>query len=124
MGLLRPADRRSMLILLGLAGVVVATGMGLLRGFADMAGAGDLFAIYYVISAEAGLAAVLAIWLTNRHRQARAWLTWVDDAIEAIRADVRAGRPVPAADLTLVAAVDGMALGRTRDTLGLDVFSP
>jgi hypothetical protein len=123
LGLMRPAERRSLLILLGLAGVVVATGFGLLRAFAEASVPGDLLMVYYVVMIEAALGVVLAIRLTHRHRQARAWLAWVDDAIDSLRADVRAGRPVAPADVTLVAAVDGMALGQTRASLGLDVFS-
>jgi len=122
LGLLRAVDRRSGLILLSLAGVVVAAVLGVLRLFVSTS-IEEANVIQYVLWLEAGLVVVLAIWLTARHRQARAWLSWLEDSIDALRADVRAGRDLPVGDVVLVAAVDGFRLGRTGARLGLDVFT-
>lgn len=122
LGLLRPVDRRSGLILLSLAGVAVAAVLGGLRLVAASS-ADEVGIIQYVLGIEAGLVIVLAVSLTARHRQARAWLAWLDDSIDALRADVRAGRDLPVGDVVLVAAVDGFALGATGRRLGLDAFT-
>lgn len=122
LGMLRPVERRSGLILLSLAGVVVAGIVGGLRLFAT-APFEEFQAIQYILSLEAGLVLVLAIWLTARHRQAGAWLTWLEDSIAALRADVRAGRDLRVDDIILVAAVDAFSLGATGRRLGLDVFT-
>jgi hypothetical protein len=122
LGLLRPADRRSGLIVLSLAGVAVAAVLGGLRLAID-ASLEEANIMWYVLGLEGALALVLGIVLTARHRQARAWLAWLDDSIDALRADVRAGRTRSVGDIVLVAAVDGFALEHTADRLGLRVFT-
>jgi hypothetical protein len=122
LSMLRPVERRSGLILLSLGGVAVAGIVGGLRLFATEPFE-EFRAIQCILSLEAGLVVVLAIWLTARHRQAWAWLTWLEDSIAALRADVRAGRDLRVDDIILVAAVDGFNLGATARRLGLNVFT-
>lgn len=122
LGLLRPVERRSGLILLSLAGVLVAGLIGGLR-LAVSPSVEEFAFLQYALSLAAGVALVLGIRFTGRHRQARAWLDWLDNSINALRADVQAGRRVPVGDLVLVAAVDGFSLGATVRRLHLDVFT-
>jgi hypothetical protein len=107
---------------LSLAGIIVAGVLGVVRLYVESS-IDEASIIQYVLGLEAALVVLLALWLTARHRQARAWLRWLDDSIDALRADVRAGRDLPVGDIVLVAAVDGFSLGRTGARLGLDAFT-
>lgn len=124
---IRPSSRAVLLRAVAFAGaaVVVAAELtrmamveaGLLRGLhlVDLVwwlpGTLLLYGVVVVLGSEATLA---------QHRQARAYLHWLDGVVAAARADVRAGVDVRDDDLLMVAALDGAQLGASRGRLGLD----
>ena len=117
MGLVRSGVQRSGLTALALSGVVISVVVAVLRS-------SDLHPwVYPAIAAHVGTTLLLVIPLTRRHRQARAYVRWLDDVMDAVRADVRAGISVSASDVILVAAVDGFdGLGRWGTTHGVDAL--
>jgi hypothetical protein len=76
------------------------------------------------IAVELIVVVAVTAWLTARSRHTRAFLRWLDDSVAALRADVRAGVLVDAADVVLIAALDGWALGQTGARLGVDAIAP
>ena len=112
--LARPMHQSTLVYGIAFAGIVVVTALLLVRAALVAAGlvSGDAVAeafslipetlIIYAAVAAGGIAFVL-----RDHRQAMAYLRWLDGTITAIRADVRAGVQVRDEDLLLVAAMDG-----------------
>jgi len=116
MGLARGGERRSVLILLALVGAGVGLGVGLLRSV----GIETLYWLYYGVALHVVVTLLLVMPLTARHRQAKAYLRWLDETLGAMRADVQAGAPACDSDVVLVAAVDGFSgLGSQGPRLGV-----
>lgn len=117
MGLARGGERRSVLILLALVGSLVSLGLGMVRSVAVE----SLYLLSYGLALHVVVTLVLVMPLTTRHRQAKAYLRWLDGALDATRADVQAGTPASDDDVVLVAAIDGTAgLGAMGQRLGFD----
>jgi len=117
-GLARTAERRAALTCVAFAGAGAAVVIGFIRAAVTEGGgdAGNL--IYSGLTAQIAAPALLSIVLLQQHRQARAYLRWLDGAVDAVREDVQAGKG-RAADAVLIAALDGFAgLGAWRSRLG------
>ncbi len=127
-GLVRPLDRRLGLLLLGLGGALVAVVAGIVRIVIRAELNPDaVFPRNLVVAmmVTVGLAALLTWRTTGQHRQARAYLSWLDDVTVNLRKAVERGGVRRPADVVLVSALGGHgALGVTGAALGLAVLVP
>ncbi len=125
-GLARSITQRSMLTLLAMSASSVVLVMQVLRTQMDGGGAvvSLFFMSFIMISpwAVSLLAAGVGVALfAHQHRQAQAYLRWLDSVLVAARDDVVAGVAERDADVILVAAFDGpRGLGATGKRLGVE----
>ena len=127
-GVLRPSDRRVLLLAIGMGGGLVAAVVGVVRIVVRQELNPDaVFPGNLVIAMTLALA--LSGWLTwkftARHRQARAMLAWLDDVTTSLRADVTRGADLDPGRVSLTAALGGLvALGAARESLGVLGLAP
>ncbi len=122
LGAIRSAPARLGLVTVAALGVVPAVVVAWWRFV--VVDRGDFLALCTItIAVELVVVVVVTSWLTARSRHTRAFIRWLDDSVAALRADVRAGVPVDAADVVLIAAVDGWVLGQTGARLGVDALA-
>lgn len=126
-GLVRPIDRRLGLLLVGLGGGLIAVVAGIVRIAVrgqlspDAVFPRNLVMVLFALL----LVSAIGTWVaTGRHRQARAYLAWLDDVTLLLRMSVRQGSERRADDVVLVSALGGhTALGVTGAALGLSMLS-
>jgi hypothetical protein len=122
MNVARAGDRRSALVATALCGVVGSVALVALR-FTVSDDPSVLLMSYYVVPIGLFFSVMLTIKLTFQHKQARAYLRWLDESVDAIRDDVKADR-ADDQDVVLIAALDGMGgLGAAGKRLGVGVTS-